>query len=84
MYMSTSTQVVSRKDKDNNSKYQEISNKHDEFIEMTDYKKYNTKELKHTIETSDEDRFTDINMNLELSQPFTGRLFCCIRIRCSK
>lgn len=83
MYNTTSTQVVSRKD-NNNSKYRETTNTHDEFIEMTDYKKYNTKELKHTIETPDEDRFTDINMNLELSQPFTGRLFCCIRIRCSK
>lgn len=84
MYMSTSTQVVSRKDKDNNSKYQEISNKHDEFIEMIDYKKDNTKELSTGTEPPYKEQFTDINMNLELSQPFTGRLFCCIRIRCSK
>ena len=52
MYMSTSTQVVSRKDKDNNSKYQEISNKHDEFIEMIDYKKDNTKELSTRYRTA--------------------------------
>jgi len=84
MYKSSGKQVVSIKGKVSNSKYKEKSNNHDESMEMIDYKKDNTNTLKTTTETPDEDRFTDINMNLELSQPFTGRLFCCIRIRCSK